>query len=52
MVALFHIISKQEAETAKISGVYKPDSLNYEGFIHCSYPNQVCDEEACIKRMK
>lgn len=42
MAALLHIISKQEVETAKASGVYKPDSLTSEGFIHCSYPNQVC----------
>lgn len=42
MAALLHITSKQEAETAKVSGVYKPKGFNSEGFIHCSYPNQVC----------
>ena len=42
MVALLHIIPKQEAEAAKASGVYKPASLSSEGFIHCSYANQVC----------
>ena len=42
MTVLLHIISKQEAEKAKASGIYKPDSFNSEGFIHCSYPHQVC----------
>lgn len=42
MAALLHITSKQEAETAKSFGVYKPNNFNSEGFIHCSYPNQVC----------
>jgi len=42
VTSLLHIVSKQEAETAKAAGVYKPDSLGSEGFIHCSYPDQVC----------
>ena len=42
MAALLHIIPKQKAEVAKTSGVYKAASLNSEGFIHCSYANQVC----------
>ncbi len=42
MVILLHIVPKQEADTAKASGVYKPASLSREGFIHCSYAKQVC----------
>jgi uncharacterized protein (DUF952 family) len=36
---LFHIISKSEAESAKLEGFYKPSSLEEDGFIHCSYAN-------------
>lgn len=42
MKKVFHIISKQEADTAKAQGFYQPPSLIHEGFIHCSYPMQVC----------
>ncbi len=42
MEKVFHIISKQEADTAKAKGFYQPPSLINEGFIHCSYPMQVC----------
>lgn len=24
------------------TGIYSPDSLHSEGFIHCAYPHQVC----------
>jgi len=39
---LLHILSKEEAESAKRTGVYTPASLVTEGFIHCSYEHQVC----------
>ena len=42
MKALFHIISEQTADGAKRASVYRPDSLQGEGFIHCSYADQVC----------
>lgn len=42
MASIFHIIARSDAETAKLAGVYRPASLLEEGFIHCSYANQVC----------
>ena len=42
MEKVFHIIPKQEADIAKKQGFYQPSSLIDEGFIHCSYPMQVC----------
>ena len=42
MEKVFHIIDKQEADIAKEQGFYQPSSLIDEGFIHCSYPMQVC----------
>jgi uncharacterized protein (DUF952 family) len=38
---LFHIISKPDADNAKLEGFYKPASLEEDGFIHCAYANQV-----------
>ncbi len=38
---LFHIIAKLEADNAKLEGFYKPSSLEEDGFIHCSYANQI-----------
>lgn len=42
MTTLLHITSKQAAEAAQAVGVYEPSSLSSEGFIHCSYADQVC----------
>ena len=39
---LFHITSKRDSDAAKHGGVYRPESLASEGFIHCSYAHQVC----------
>ena len=39
---LFHILKKTEADAAKTAGLYLPATFADEGFIHCSYANQVC----------
>ena len=39
---LFHITSKRDSDAAKQDGIYRPESLAAEGFIHCSYAHQVC----------
>lgn len=39
---LFHILSREEADAAKLSGSYIPQNYSTEGFIHCSYASQVC----------
>ena len=39
---LFHIISKRGSNDAKRDGVYRPESLVSQGFIHCAYARQVC----------
>lgn len=38
---IFHITSKQEANAAQRTGEYIPQRFNEEGFIHCSYEQQV-----------
>jgi len=38
---ILHIAHKQEWETAVTSNQYTADSLQTEGFIHCSTPEQV-----------
>jgi len=43
MANIFHIISKDEWEKARKHGVYSPSSLATDGFIHCSYTDQICD---------
>jgi uncharacterized protein (DUF952 family) len=40
-VRLYHITSEREAQEAQQSGVYIPASFAREGFIHCSYADQV-----------
>jgi uncharacterized protein (DUF952 family) len=42
METVFHIVSKKEVDQAKLKGFYQPASFEDEGFIHCSYLNQVC----------
>lgn len=42
MKTILHIVSKTEANAARSQGYYQPASFNQEGFIHCSYPHQVC----------
>jgi uncharacterized protein (DUF952 family) len=41
MNPIYHITQSSQWENAKLSGVYKADSLATEGFIHCSTFAQV-----------
>ena len=41
MKPIFHIIPRQDWEKAKSTGIYRADSLETEGFIHCSTAAQV-----------
>jgi len=38
---LYHVTTVEEALAAKESGVYIPTAFEREGFIHCSYAQQV-----------
>jgi uncharacterized protein (DUF952 family) len=38
---IFHITGSEEAEAARASGSYEDESLAAEGFIHCSFREQV-----------
>ena len=44
---IYHITSEREATQAQISGEYTPLDFQREGFIHCSYANQL---EGVIER--
>jgi uncharacterized protein (DUF952 family) len=37
----YHIIDREEWEKARVAGSYRPESVEIEGFIHCSYSSQV-----------
>lgn len=41
MNTILHIAKRQEWEQAKDLGSYRPDSLDSEGFIHCSKSTQI-----------
>lgn len=41
MDILLHITPRQTWQQAQVSGSYRPESLDQEGFIHCSLPAQV-----------
>lgn len=41
MTVILHITSQQQWDAAKAKGVYECESLDTEGFIHCSSPSQV-----------
>jgi uncharacterized protein (DUF952 family) len=41
MIMILHIVKQSDWERAVASGVYRADSLEKEGFIHCSTPEQV-----------
>jgi uncharacterized protein (DUF952 family) len=41
MSMIVHICRKGEWESAQQVGTYEADTLNIEGFIHCSRPEQV-----------
>lgn len=38
---ILHLCNRQDWETAKIIGEYRPASLETEGFIHASRPEQI-----------
>lgn len=42
MRSIFHIIKKSEIKTIAELGSYKPISIEADGFIHCSYVDQIC----------
>ncbi|MGB3654697.1 MAG: DUF952 domain-containing protein [Rivularia sp. (in: cyanobacteria)] len=41
MKTIFHITPRQDWEKAQVTGIYRADSLETEGFIHCSTAAQV-----------
>ena len=41
MNVIFHITRHEQWEQAESAGVYRGDTLNSDGFIHCSTPQQV-----------
>ncbi|MEC4812002.1 MAG: DUF952 domain-containing protein [Scytonema sp. PMC 1069.18] len=41
MNIILHITQRKQWEKANIEGVYRGDTLDSEGFIHCSTPTQV-----------
>ena len=41
MSRIFHITQRKQWEAAKQAGIYRGDTLDTEGFIHCSTPQQV-----------
>jgi uncharacterized protein (DUF952 family) len=41
MEPIVHICSQEDRQTAQVGGEYRADSLEAEGFIHCSHPEQV-----------
>lgn len=41
MNKIWHITTRQQWEQAKLAQIYRSDSLDSEGFIHCSTPQQV-----------
>ena len=38
---ILHMLNREEWEAAKKIGIYRPDSLDEEGFIHCSQPEML-----------
>src|SRR4051812_7617254 len=42
MKAIYHMTSTAEANRAAQSGDYAPQAFEADGFIHCSYADQVC----------
>jgi uncharacterized protein (DUF952 family) len=43
MNPIFHITTSAEAGSAAQVGSYVPKAFAVEGFIHCSYPHQICN---------
>jgi len=40
---IYHITSRAAAQNLRLTGEYRPESLQTEGFIHFSQPHQVLD---------
>lgn len=40
---IIHIVKKEVWEQVKTENIYKGDTLESQGFIHCSKPNQVVE---------
>ncbi len=38
---IFHLVPRDEWKSSQNAGLYEPDSLEEEGFIHCSNGNQI-----------
>jgi uncharacterized protein (DUF952 family) len=38
---ILHITKREQWEQAKVLGVYRGDTLDSQGFIHCSTPQQI-----------
>ena len=38
---ILHMLKRDEWEAAKKAGIYRPDSLAEEGFIHCAQPEMI-----------
>jgi uncharacterized protein (DUF952 family) len=43
MTLIFHITQRQQWESAQVIGSYRGDTLDTEGFIHCSKLGQVVE---------
>lgn len=41
MTLILHITARKDWELANHVGIYKTESLEKQGFIHCSYPSQL-----------
>ena len=42
MKSLYHLVDRSIYEKAAETGFFSPDSVVREGYIHCSYAEQVC----------
>lgn len=47
MSIILHITKREDWEKAKTSGCYQAGTLDTEGFIHCSKPDQIIDVANC-----
>ena len=43
MKTIYHIMTKEAWGEAREAGVYRPDSLSAEGFIHAGFRTQILD---------
>lgn len=47
---ILHVTTRAAWETAVAAGAYRADSLDTEGFIHCSTPSQIIDVANALYR--